>query len=362
MDENPLGLRRIHHLEFWVGNARQAAFFYRKAFGFSQIAYSGLETGKRKRTSYVMRQGTATFVLTAPLVPKSSIGRHVRAHGDGVRDIALEVEDVDRAFHEAVKRGALPAEEPLDLSDKNGTVRRAAVRTYGDTIHSLLSLKNYSGPFLPGFARADVPGESAGIDRVDHIVGNVELGKMNVWADWYSKVFGFRRYITFDDKDVSTEYSALMSIVMAGDADAIKMPINEPAPGRKKSQIQEYLDFYRSPGVQHIAMSCSNILQTLTALRANGVEFLRVPKNYYENLPERIGKIREPMEEVRRLGILVDRDDEGYLLQIFTRPVQDRPTLFFEIIQRNGSRGFGKGNFKALFEAIEAEQAARGNL
>jgi len=349
MDENPLGLRRIHHLEFWVGNARQAAFFYRKAFGFSQIAYSGLETGKRKRTSYVMRQGTATFVLTAPLVPKSSIGRHVRAHGDGVRDIALE-------------RGALPAEEPLDLSDKNGTVRRAAVRTYGDTIHSLLSLKNYSGPFLPGFARADVPGESAGIDRVDHIVGNVELGKMNVWADWYSKVFGFRRYITFDDKDVSTEYSALMSIVMAGDADAIKMPINEPAPGRKKSQIQEYLDFYRSPGVQHIAMSCSNILQTLTALRANGVEFLRVPKNYYENLPERIGKIREPMEEVRRLGILVDRDDEGYLLQIFTRPVQDRPTLFFEIIQRNGSRGFGKGNFKALFEAIEAEQAARGNL
>jgi 4-hydroxyphenylpyruvate dioxygenase len=362
MDENPLGLKRVHHLEFWVGNARQAAYFYRTAFGFSQIAYSGLETGKRKRTSYVMRQGTATFVLTAPLVPKSVIGRHVKLHGDGVRDIALEVEDVDRAYQEAVKRGAVPAEEPRDLADQNGTIRRAAVRTYGDTIHSLLSLKNYSGPFLPGVARAEVPGESAGITRVDHMVGNVELGKMNVWADWYSKVFGFKRYITFDDKDVSTEYSALMSIVMAGEADAIKLPINEPAPGKKKSQIQEYLDFYRSPGVQHIALHCSNIIETLTRLRANGVEFLRVPKNYYENLPARIGKIRESMDEIRKLGILVDRDDEGYLLQIFTRPVQDRPTLFFEIIQRTGSRGFGKGNFRALFEAIEAEQAARGNL
>ena len=362
MDENPLGLKRVHHLEFWVGNARQAAFFYRKAFGFSQIAYSGLETGKRRRTSFVMRQGTATFVLTAPLVPSGAVGRHVRAHGDGVRDIALEVEDVDRAFHEAVTRGAVPAQEPKDLTDAHGTVRRAAVRTYGDTIHSLLSLKNYSGPFLPGFTRLDVPGDSVGITRVDHMVGNVELGKMNVWADWYSKVFGFKRYLTFDDKDVSTEYSALMSIVMAGEADAIKLPINEPAPGKKKSQIQEYLDFYRSPGVQHIAMHCSNIIETLTKLRANGVEFLRVPKNYYENLPERIGKIRESMEEIRNLGILVDRDDEGYLLQIFTRPVQDRPTLFFEIIQRHGSRGFGKGNFKALFEAIEAEQADRGNL
>jgi 4-hydroxyphenylpyruvate dioxygenase len=362
MDENPLGLKKVHHLEFWVGNARQAAFFYRKAFGFSQIAYSGLETGKRKRASYVMRQGTATFVLTSPLVPKSTVGRHVKLHGDGVKDIALEVEDVDRAFHEAVKRGAVPAAEPRDLSDKNGTVRRAAVRTYGETIHSLLSFKNYSGPFLPGFAKADVPGESTGITRVDHIVGNVELGKMNVWADWYSKVFGFKRYITFDDKDVSTEYSALMSIVMAGEADAIKLPINEPAPGRKKSQIQEYLDFYHTPGVQHIAMHCSNIIETLTRLRANGVEFLRVPKDYYENLPARIGKIRESMDDIRKLGILVDRDDEGYLLQIFTRPVQDRPTLFFEIIQRHGSRGFGKGNFKALFEAIEAEQAARGNL
>ncbi len=362
MDENPLGLKRIHHLEFWVGNARQAAYYYRRAFGFSQVAYSGLETGKRKRTSYVMRQGTATFVLTAPLVPTGPLNRHLKLHGDGVRDIALEVQDVDAAFHEAVKRGALPAQEPKDVTDKNGTVRRAAVRTYGDTIHSLLSLKNYSGPFLPGYVGTDVPAEPAGITRVDHIVGNVELGKMNVWADWYSKVFGFKRYITFDDKDVSTEYSALMSIVMAGDADAIKLPINEPAPGRRKSQIQEYLDYYRSPGVQHIALHCSNIIETLTKLRANGVEFLRVPKNYYEGLPARIGKIRESMEEIRQLGILVDRDDEGYLLQIFTRPVQDRPTVFFEIIQRHGSRGFGKGNFRALFEAIEAEQAARGNL
>jgi 4-hydroxyphenylpyruvate dioxygenase len=362
MDENPLGLKRIHHLEFWVGNARQAAYFYRRAFGFSQVAYSGLETGKRKKTSYVMRQGTATFVLSAPLVPTGAINRHIKLHGDGVRDIALEVADVDAAFHEAVKRGAVPSQEPKDVSDKNGTVRRAAVRTYGDTIHSLLSLKNYSGPFLPGFTALEVPGETAGITRIDHVVGNVELGQMNVWADWYSKVFGFKRFITFDDKDVSTEYSALMSIVMAGDADAIKMPINEPAPGRKKSQIQEYLDFYRSPGVQHIAMHCSNIIETLTKLRANGVEFLRVPNNYYENLPARIGKIRESMDEIRKLGILVDRDDEGYLLQIFTRPVQDRPTVFFEIIQRHGSRGFGKGNFRALFEAIEAEQAARGNL
>jgi 4-hydroxyphenylpyruvate dioxygenase len=362
MDENPLGLKRIHHLEFWVGNARQAAYFYRRAFGFSQVAYSGLETGKRKRTSFVLRQGTATFVLTASLVPGSPINRHLKLHGDGVRDIALEVEDVDAAFQEAVRRGAVPAEEPKDVSDPNGTVRRASVRTYGDTIHSLLSLKNYSGAFLPGYTAMDVPAEAAGITRIDHIVGNVELGQMNVWADWYSKVFGFKRYITFDDKDVSTEYSALMSIVMAGDADAIKMPINEPAPGRKKSQIQEYLDFYRSPGVQHIALHCSNIIETLTKLRANGVEFLRVPKNYYESLPARIGKIRESMDQIRALGILVDRDDEGYLLQIFTRPVQDRPTVFFEIIQRHGSRGFGKGNFRALFEAIEAEQDARGNL
>jgi 4-hydroxyphenylpyruvate dioxygenase len=362
MDENPLGLKRVHHLEFWVGNARQAAYYYRRAFGFSQIAYSGLETGKRKRTSYVLRQGQATFVLSAPLSPRGPVSRHVRRHGDGVRDIALEVEDVDRAFHEAVKRGAVPSEEPKDLKDAHGTVRRAAVCTYGDTVHSFLGLKNYAGPFLPGFTRTDVPGESVGIDRIDHIVGNVEVGKMNVWCDWYSKVFGFKRYLTFDDKDVSTEYSALMSIVMAGDAATIKMPINEPAPGRRKSQIEEYLDYYLSPGVQHIALGCGDILDTLTRLRANGVDFLRVPKDYYEHLPARIGKIREPMEKIRSLGILVDRDDEGYLLQIFTRPVQDRPTVFFEIIQRNGSRGFGKGNFKALFEAIEAEQAARGNL
>jgi 4-hydroxyphenylpyruvate dioxygenase len=362
MDENPLGLKRVHHLEFWVGNARQAAFYYRRAFGFSQIAYSGLETGKRKRASYVMRQGTATFLLTAPLLPTGAVSRHLRLHGDGVRDIAFEVEDVDAAFHRAIQRGAVASQEPKDVADEHGTVRRAAVRTYGDTIHSLLSLKNYSGPFLPGYCEAAVPGESVGIARVDHMVGNVELGKMNVWADWYSKVFGFRRYITFDDKDVSTEYSALMSIVMAGDADAIKLPINEPAPGRRKSQIQEYLDYYRTPGVQHIALHSGNIIETLTKLRANGVEFLRVPANYYENLPARIGKIRESMDEIRKLGILVDRDDEGYLLQIFTRPVEDRPTLFFEIIQRHGSRGFGKGNFRALFEAIEAEQAARGNL
>ena len=360
--ENPLKLKRIHHVEFWAGNAKQSAYFYRKAFGFSQLAYSGLETGNRETASYVLSQGKIRFVITSPLAPSHPATDAIKHHGDGVHDIALLVEDADFAFNEAVKRGAQPAVEPHDVTDENGTVRRASIHTYGDTLHSFISYKDYNGAFLPGFASAEVPGESAGLLLTDHIVGNVELGKMNVWAEWYSNVMGFSRYITFDDKDISTEYSALMSIVMSDDNRVVKFPINEPAPGRKKSQIDEYLDWYRGPGVQHVALLCGDIIETVKKLRANGVEFLSVPDSYYEELPGRVGEIEEPMDEIRALNILVDKDAEGYLLQLFTKPVEDRPTVFFEIIQRKGSRGFGKGNFRALFESIEAEQAKRGNL
>jgi 4-hydroxyphenylpyruvate dioxygenase len=287
---------------------------------------------------------------------------HLRRHGDAVRDIAFHVGDCDAAFHEAVRRGAKPVEEPHNISDDNGTVRRAAIQTYGDTIHSILSYEDYTGPFLPGFEASEAPGRDAGLLRIDHIVGNVELGKMNAWADFYSNVCGFHRYINFDDKDISTEYSALMSIVMSDESQSVKFPINEPAPGRRKSQIEEYLDYNGGPGVQHIALQTKDILATVATLRENGIEFLEVPDAYYDALPERIGHIEEDIDAIRKLKVLVDGDDEGYLLQLFTRPVEDRPTLFFEIIQRAGSRGFGKGNFKALFEAIEAEQARRGNL
>jgi 4-hydroxyphenylpyruvate dioxygenase len=359
---NPLRLKRIHHVEFWVGNAKQAAFFYRKAFGFSQIAYSGLETGNRQFASYVLAQEKVRFVISTPFDPDHAATEHIRRHGDGVRDIALLVEDADFAFHEAVRRGAEPAVEPHDLRDERGTVRRASVRTYGDTIHSFISHDGYDGAFLPGFTPAEVAGEGTGIAAVDHMVGNVELGAMNRWAEWYSKVMGFSRYITFDDKDISTEYSALMSIVMSDDSHVVKFPINEPAAGKKKSQIEEYLDWYRGPGVQHVALICKDVIRTVGKLRDNGVEFLRVPDSYYDELPARIGPIEESMETLKDLGILVDKDDEGYLLQIFTKPLQDRPTVFFEIIQRKGSRGFGKGNFRALFESIEREQEKRGNL
>jgi 4-hydroxyphenylpyruvate dioxygenase len=360
--DNPLKLRQIHHVEFWVGNAKQAAFFYRQAFGFSQIAYSGLETGRRTETSYALEQGRARFVLTTPLTPDHQAAEHITRHGDGVRDIVFQVDDADAAFEEAVRRGAKPAAEPYDVRDDHGAIRRAAIHTYGDTLHSFLSLGNYRGPFLPGYAARPVAAADVGILRVDHIVGNVELGRMDEWAEWYSRVLGFKRYISFDDKDISTEYSALMSIVMSDDSFAIKFPINEPAAGRRKSQIDEYLEYYGGPGVQHIALQTSDIERTVTMLRDRGVEFLRVPESYYDMLPSRVGEIDEAVDMVRSLGILVDRDDEGYLLQLFTRPVEDRPTLFFEIIQRKGSRGFGKGNFRALFEAIEREQALRGNL
>jgi 4-hydroxyphenylpyruvate dioxygenase len=360
--DNPLKLRQIHHVEFWVGNAKQAAFFYRNAFGFSQFAYSGLETKRRDATSYALQQGKARFVFTTPLAPDTPIADHIRRHGDGVRDIAFQVDDADRAFEEAVRRGAEPAIEPYDLADEHGTVRRAAIKTYGDTIHSFIAPDGYRGAFLPGFEPREVPGPESGILRIDHIVGNVELGRMDEWADWYSRVLGFKRYISFDDKDISTEYSALMSIVMSDDSYAIKFPINEPAAGKRKSQIDEYLEYYRGPGVQHIALQTTDIAQTVSRLRDQGVEFLRVPASYYESLPSRVGDIDETIETIRSLGILVDRDEEGYLLQLFTRPVEDRPTLFFELIQRKGSRGFGKGNFRALFEAIEREQELRGNL
>ncbi len=362
MPENPLQIRKIHHIEFWVGNGRQAAYFYRTGFGFSQRAYKGLETGERRVTSYVLSQGKANFLFTTPMDPEHLAFDHLRKHGDGVRDIAFHVADADQAFGEAIRRGAQGAAEPHDERDEHGTIRRAAIHTYGDTIHSFISYKDYSGPFLPGFVSAVAPGDDAGILRIDHVVGNVELGGMERWADFYSRVFGFQRYISFDDKDISTEYSALMSIVMADDSQSVKFPINEPAPGRKKSQIDEYLEAYRGPGVQHIALLSDDVVKTVDKLKSNGVEFLRVPESYYDILRDRVGKIDEPLAAIRALGILVDKDEDGYLLQIFSHPVEDRPTLFFEIIQRKGSRGFGKGNFKALFESIELEQARRGNL
>ena len=359
---NPLKIRSIHHVELWVGNAKQSAFYYRNGLGFTQFAYAGLETGSRNVTSYALKQGKAQIVLSTSVADGGFFAQHLRNHGDAVRDIAFHVNDADEAFHQAVSRGAQPLEEPRTVRDEYGSIRRAAIQTYGDTIHSLISFEDYAGPFLPGFKAADAPGNDAGILRIDHIVGNVELGKMNEWADWYSRVLGFHRYINFDDKDISTEYSALMSIVMSDDSQSVKFPINEPAGGRRKSQIQEYLDYNGGPGVQHIALQTKDIVHTVTTLRSNGVEFLEVPDTYYDALPARVGEIRENLDTIRRLRILVDRDDEGYLLQLFSKPVEDRPTLFFEIIQRAGSRGFGKGNFKALFEAIEAEQARRGNL
>jgi 4-hydroxyphenylpyruvate dioxygenase len=359
---NPLKLKTLHHIEFWVGNARQAAYYYRHVLGFSQVAYSGLETGQRAQTSYVLSQGKARFVLTSPLSSSHPASEHIKKHGDGVRDIVFQAEDADWAFAEAVRRGAKPAVEPHTTRDEHGEVRRAAIHAYGDTLHSFISYANYQGPFLPGYQAKPVAGQGIGILLVDHIVANVELGKMEALADFYSNVFGFHRFITFDDKDISTEYSALMSVVMSDDAHIMKFPINEPAQGKRKSQIEEYLEYYESPGVQHIALLTKDVLHTVGELKQRELACLRVPDAYYDLLPSRVGKIDEELARVRELGILVDRDPEGYLLQIFTKPVEDRPTLFYEIIQRKGSRGFGIGNFKALFEAIELEQARRGNL
>jgi 4-hydroxyphenylpyruvate dioxygenase len=351
-------------VEFYVGNAKQASLYYRTAFGFQLVAYRGPETGTRDRASYLLQQNKVRLVLTSSLGPEGPISEHVRLHGDGVKDIALWIDDAREAFARAVERGAKPVRTPEVLRDERGEVVIAAIQTYGETIHSLVERRGYDGLFMPGFqaVQPNYAPPPVGLQYIDHCVGNVELGGMNRWVGFYEKVMGFRNLISFDDKDISTEYSSLMSKVVASGNERIKFPINEPAKGKKKSQIDEYLEFYRGPGVQHLAIATNDIVETVTALRDRGVEFLRVPTTYYETLLERVGKIDEDVGPLEELGILVDRDPEGYLLQIFTKPVQDRPTLFYEIIQRKGARSFGKGNFKALFEAIEREQAARGNL
>ncbi len=352
------------YVEFWVGNAKQSAVFYRAAFGFQLVGYQGPETGIRDRCSYLLVQDKLRFVLTSPLGPDGEIAEHVRRHGDGVRDIAFWVDDARAAYATAIERGAISAGEPTVTSDADGELVVAAIRTYGDTIHSLVERRGYHGLFRPGYEAVSTPfvPRGTGLMYVDHCVGNVELGKMNTWVKFYEDVLGFTNILTFDDKAISTEYSALMSKVMSNGNGRIKFPINEPAKGRKKSQIDEYLDFYHGPGVQHVAIATNDIISTVRELRSRGVEFLTVPSAYYDAVHSRVGDIDEDLGPLRELGILVDRDDEGYLLQIFTKPVQDRPTLFYEIIQRKGAKSFGAGNFKALFEAIEREQARRGNL
>ena len=353
------------YIEFYVGNAKQASHFYQSAFGFKLVGYRGPETGVRDRASFLLTQGKIRLILTTPLSGAGTIAEHVRKHGDGVKDIALWVDDAREAHRLAVGRGARSVREPELLRDEHGEVVVGAIAIYGDTIHSLVERRNYRGLFMPGFAPREnehfKPTE-IGLKYVDHCVGNVELGKMNVWVKFYEDVMGFKNLISFDDADISTEYSSLMSKVMSNGNEKIKFPINEPAKGKKRSQIDEYLEFYGGPGVQHLALATDDILATVTALRDRGVEFLSVPTSYYDELQGRVGKIDEPVAELAKLGILVDRDPDGYLLQIFSKPVEDRPTLFYEIIQRKGARSFGKGNFKALFEAIEREQGLRGNL
>ena len=359
-----LPLNGTDYVEFYVGNAKQAAHYYKTAFGFQSLAYAGPETGVKDRASYVLVQNKLRFVLTTPLNGNSDVSRHIQAHGDGVKVLALWVDDARSAFEETVKRGARPYMEPVEEKDEFGTVVRSGIHVYGDTVHLFVERKNYNGPFLPGYREWKTtynPSET-GLLYVDHCVGNVGWNEMNTWVKFYEDVMGFRNLLSFDDKDISTEYSALMSKVMSNGNGRVKFPINEPAEGKKKSQIEEYLDFYGGPGVQHVAIATNNIIQTVTDLQNRGVEFLKVPGSYYDTLLDRVGHIDEDLLPLKELGILVDRDDEGYLLQIFTKPVQDRPTVFFEIIQRKGAKSFGKGNFKALFESIEREQALRGNL
>src|SRR5438128_1456327 len=363
-----LPLRRIDHVRFFVGNARQSAYFYRNAFGFDVVAYAGLETRSRHEAGYVLRQGEITFVLASPLSASHPESQRLILHGDGVQDIAFAVDDVVASYHTAVNRGAVGVTPPTLLEDEHGVYESATIRAYGDTTHSFINRDRYRGVFAPGYKPLDPDRYSprtfspVGLKAIDHIVGNVEEGKMDEWVHFYEQVMGFTQLVHFDDKDISTEYTALMSKVVQGGNGRIKFPINEPAKSRRRGQIEEYLQYYGGPGVQHIAMASADIIETVRALRHNDVSFLRVPNAYYEMLPERVGPIEENMRELAELGILVDRDDEGYLLQIFTKPVEDRPTLFFEVIERHGSRSFGKGNFKALFEAIEREQARRGTL
>jgi 4-hydroxyphenylpyruvate dioxygenase len=360
-----LPLQGTDFVEFYVGNARQAAHYYMSAFGFQALAYAGPETGIRDKASYAIRQNKLTFVLTTPLRPGNEIADHIYQHGDGVKYLALRVDDATDAWHQTTLRGAKSYLEPQVMKDDQGEVVMSGIHTYGDTVHLFIERKNYAGAFMPGFKKwenADFKPEITGLQYVDHCVGNVGWNAMNKWVKFYEDVMGFTNILSFDDKDISTEYSALMSKVMSSGNGYVKFPINEPAEGKKKSQVEEYLEFYNGEGVQHVAMATNDIVSTVAQLRSRGVEFLRVPSTYYDDLLDRVGQIDEDMEPLKEHGILVDRDNEGYLLQLFTKPVQDRPTLFFEIIQRKGAKSFGKGNFKALFEALEREQEARGNL
>jgi 4-hydroxyphenylpyruvate dioxygenase len=364
MSQDFLPINGTDHIEFYVGNAKQTALYYQHCFGFELVAYAGPETGVRDRSSYVLKQDKIRLVLTTALNSNSEIAQHVAKHGDGVKVLALWVDDATKSFQETTVRGGEPAHAPKTIKDEFGEVVMASIKTYGETIHSFVERKNYTGPFLPGYkaVKSNLKVTPIGLKFIDHCVGNVELGKMNTWVDFYEKVMGFKLLITFDDSDISTEYSALMSKVVSNGNGYIKFPINEPAEGKKKSQIEEYLDFYNGPGVQHIAIATDDIIHTVSELRKRGVEFLYVPETYYDDVLDRVGTINEDFKELKKQNILIDRDEEGYLLQIFTKPIQDRPTVFFEIIERNGAKSFGKGNFKALFESIEREQALRGNL
>lgn len=359
-----LPLEGTDYVEFYVGNAKQAAHFYKTAFGFQSLAYAGPETGQKDIASYAVRQNKLTFVFTTALRPGSAVAEHVQRHGDGVKVLALRVDDARKAWEETTRRGAISFQEPIVSDDGSGVLISSGIHTYGDTVHLFIERKNYKGVFLPGYRlwTTDYSPAETGLQYVDHCVGNVGWNQMEKWVRFYEEVMGFRNILSFDDKDISTEYSALMSKVMSNGNGFVKFPINEPAEGKKKSQVEEYLDYYNGEGCQHVALATNNIVETVSALQSRGVEFLKVPTSYYDDLLDRVGKIDEDIEPLKNLGILVDRDEEGYLLQIFTKPVEDRPTLFFEIIQRKGAKSFGKGNFKALFEAIEREQEMRGNL
>ncbi|MBN4081310.1 4-hydroxyphenylpyruvate dioxygenase [Caldithrix abyssi] len=357
-------INAFDHCELYVSNAKQAAHYYRTSLGFQPIAYKGLETGSRDKVSYVMKQNQVRFVLSSPLVPGTEMGHHIDKHGDGVKDVSFSVDNAENAWKETTRRGAESVSEPKLIEDEKGEAVVATIKTYGDTTHTFVERNNYNGVFLPGFQVMDVNAVAnpVGIVHIDHVVGNQPDGAMQPVCDFYEKIFGWHRFWSVDDKDVSTEFTSLRSIVMANENEKIKMPINEPAEGLKKSQIQEFVDFYEGPGVQHIAMSTRNIIETVTKLKANDIDFLPTPKTYYDTLKERVGDFEEDIVTLAQLGILVDADENGYMLQIFTKPIQDRPTLFYEIIQRKGSNSFGKGNFRALFESIEREQALRGNL
>jgi 4-hydroxyphenylpyruvate dioxygenase len=359
-----LPLNGTDHVELYVGNAKQSAHYFKTAFGFQDLAYAGLETGLKDRTSYVLKQDKIVLVLTSALTASSPINDHLVKHGDGVKNVALWVDDAAKSWRETTSRGAESAFEPTTLTDEHGSVVMAGIKAYGDTVHVFVERANYRGAFMPGYAPLNREFQPAdcGLKFIDHMVGNVGWGEMNTWVEFYAKVMGFNQLVSFDDKDISTEYTALMSKVMSNGNGRIKFPINEPAEGRKKSQIEEYIDFYGGPGVQHLALATDNIIETVTALRARGVDFLMVPDTYYDEVLDRVGEIDEDLAPLRELGILVDRDDEGYLLQLFTKPLMDRPTVFIEIIQRKGAKSFGKGNFKALFESIEREQERRGTL